>query len=90
MTQWSNWSPCSVTCGNGTMERRRFYLVKEDMALCNRTTDEVDACIAKFPDCDGAKASKNYSGSNPYANNQSSQIWVFLVFNMSTSFRCSL
>jgi len=65
VTQWSNWSPCSVTCGKGMRERQRYYLNKEDMLRCDRTTQELDVCMSRTLDCDEAISAKNYAGQQP-------------------------
>jgi hypothetical protein len=56
VTQWSTWSPCSATCEKGTRQRLRYYLNKDDMARCSRTTEETEMCAADILDCDKARA----------------------------------
>ena len=65
MTPWSDWSPCSVTCAKGVTERRRYFLDKEDMATCERTTEEREMCIADVMDCQKAFLAKNFTGWCP-------------------------
>ena len=62
VTSWSAWSPCSVTCGNGTSQRLRFYLNKQDMIRCQRDTQQTQMCVADLLDCRDALLSSRSSG----------------------------
>lgn len=46
VTQWTDWSPCTVTCGDGATSRSRYYLVPAaNQADCGVRTMDKKACI---------------------------------------------
>ena len=56
VTEWSPWSPCSVTCGNGTMTRNRNALVEfDDYLEENYPLNVTSDCYN--PPCPGSKCS---------------------------------
>ena len=49
MSEWSDWSMCSVTCGVGQMFRKRTYLNKDvNEDTCGQPTVESENCIGKI------------------------------------------
>ena len=53
VTQWSDWSPCSVTCASGVSVRQREYLMPAaaKSSGCNIVRDEKERCEAERRDC---------------------------------------
>ncbi|XP_076324156.1 spondin-1-like isoform X2 [Tachypleus tridentatus] len=51
VTQWSGWSPCTVTCGRGMKFRTRLYLIPSALAFCNTELMQKTTCEAENPTC---------------------------------------
>nr|CAH7757588.1 unnamed protein product [Callosobruchus chinensis] len=45
-TEWSEWSPCSATCGKGMKYKQRRYKNEESKYICHRKLTERASCEA--------------------------------------------
>lgn len=55
VTSWSDWSPCSVSCGKGLKVRTRLYIVspqQQTSAECNVLLMEKADCEGPRPECE--------------------------------------
>lgn len=45
VSSWTDWSPCSVTCGVGFTQRYREYVKKDLKDKCNTNLKENKTCM---------------------------------------------
>ncbi|GBP54114.1 Spondin-1, partial [Eumeta japonica] len=70
VTEWSEWSACSVTCGKGLRMRTRQYRLpdKAQMFACDRQLVSKEMCVANVPECQGEEGpaeENNLSDGDP-------------------------
>lgn len=60
-TDYSQWSPCSVSCGKGIRMRTRSYVMpdKAKMFNCSRQLVSKEMCVADTAECPGEEESDN-------------------------------
>ena len=52
-TEWSEWSSCSSSCGNGLRKRSRQYKeAKLAMGHCNEIIEDTEMCLSENGECD--------------------------------------
>ncbi|KAL3267359.1 hypothetical protein HHI36_011490 [Cryptolaemus montrouzieri] len=74
VTEYSNWSNCSVSCGKGLRMRTREYRMpqKAIMFNCNRQLVSKEMCVAEIPECpNGDNKEENLSIEEPLPEDDS-------------------
>ncbi|XP_975464.3 spondin-1 [Tribolium castaneum] len=63
VTEYNQWSECSVTCGKGLRMRSREYRMpqKAKMFNCNRQLISKEMCVAAVPECEGGTPEEEVS-----------------------------
>lgn len=66
LTAYSDWSPCSVTCGKGIRMRTRQYVNPEVAAAvdCSRQLISKEMCAAAVAECDSQTQDDDDEGEN--------------------------
>ena len=51
VTQWAEWTPCTVTCGKGVKIRTRLFMSPRQFGVCNIELIQKAPCVADKIDC---------------------------------------
>ncbi|XP_059486805.1 spondin-1-like isoform X2 [Neocloeon triangulifer] len=64
---WSDWSPCSASCGRGMKHRQRFYSnqVEAEINMCDRQLTSRMSCTGEHPSCSLGEPKPGTTSDNP-------------------------
>lgn len=95
VTEFSAWSPCTVTCGKGLRQRARRYRNPQRAQAkgCNRQLIYKEMCVAAIPECEsddtGEDSSENLAQSEATVNEQGEGLGVCRTTRWSDWSECS-
>lgn len=95
VTEFTSWSPCSVTCGKGLRQRTRRYRNPQHAQAkgCNRQLIFKEMCVARIPECensgDGEDSSENLANAEATVNEQGEGLGICRTTRWSDWSECS-